>query len=134
MVRAGKNQPAAAVGLTYLDGGDAEAAGLEHDADAAGRHALAEPAHHAARHQNVLHGVDWFSLSCQPLLLDFSDSISSWLGRKEIVSGQWRRNGGGGRKMGYFFLVWVGVMKGGKGLNRQTLDGRGEPAASLSRC
>jgi hypothetical protein len=33
---------------------------------------------------------------------------------------------------GIFFLVWVGVMKGGKGLNRQTLDGRGEPAASIS--
>jgi hypothetical protein len=41
---------------TDLDGGDAEAAGLEHDADAAGRHALAEAAHHPAGHQNILHG------------------------------------------------------------------------------
>jgi len=38
-----------------LDGGDAEAAGLEDDPDAAGRHALPEPAHHAAGHQHVLH-------------------------------------------------------------------------------
>jgi hypothetical protein len=42
-------------GLTDLDGGDAEAAGLEDDPDAAGRHALPEPAHHAAGHQHVLH-------------------------------------------------------------------------------
>lgn len=41
---------------TNLDGGDAEAAGLEHDADAAGRHALAEAAHHPSGHQHVLHG------------------------------------------------------------------------------
>jgi hypothetical protein len=41
---------------TDFDGGDAEAAGLEHDADAAGRHALAEAAHHPAGHQNILHG------------------------------------------------------------------------------
>jgi hypothetical protein len=41
---------------TDLDGGDAEAAGLEHDADAAGRHALAEAAHHPAGHQHILHG------------------------------------------------------------------------------
>jgi hypothetical protein len=45
-------------GLTDLDGGDAEAAGLEQDADAAGRHALAQPAHHAAGHQHVLHGLE----------------------------------------------------------------------------
>lgn len=38
-----------------LDGGNAEAAGLEHDADAAGRHPLPEAAHHAAGHQDVLH-------------------------------------------------------------------------------
>jgi hypothetical protein len=44
-------------GLTDLDRRDAEAAGLEHDADAAGRHALPEPAHHAAGHQHVLHGL-----------------------------------------------------------------------------
>jgi hypothetical protein len=49
-----KRRPA---GLTDLDGGDAVAAGLEHDADAAGRHALAEPAHDAAGHQDVLHVV-----------------------------------------------------------------------------
>ena len=41
---------------TDLDGGDAEAAGLEHGADAAGRHALAEAAHHPAAHHHVLHG------------------------------------------------------------------------------
>lgn len=40
---------------TDLDGGDAEAAGLEHGADAAGGNALAEPAHDAARHHHVLH-------------------------------------------------------------------------------
>lgn len=41
---------------TDLDGGDPEAAGLEHGADAAGRHALAEPTHHPSGHHNVLHG------------------------------------------------------------------------------
>lgn len=38
-----------------LDGGDAEAAALEHGADAARRHALAEPAHHASADHHVLH-------------------------------------------------------------------------------
>lgn len=42
--------------LTNLDGGDAEPAGLEHDADAARGHALAEAAHHPSCHQHVLHG------------------------------------------------------------------------------
>jgi hypothetical protein len=46
---------------TDLDGGDAEAAGLEHDADAAGRHALAEAAHHPSGHQHVLHGRSPFA-------------------------------------------------------------------------
>ena len=44
---------------TDLDGGDAEAAGLEHGADAAGRHALAEAAHHPSAHHHVLHGDSW---------------------------------------------------------------------------
>jgi len=39
-----------------LDAGDAEAAGLEDDADAAGGDALAEPADDAARDQHVLGG------------------------------------------------------------------------------
>jgi hypothetical protein len=39
---------------TDLDAGDAEAAGLEHDADAAGGDALAEPADDAARDDDVL--------------------------------------------------------------------------------
>ena len=42
--------------VTNLDGGDAEPAGLEHDADAARGHALAEAAHHPSCHQHVLHG------------------------------------------------------------------------------
>jgi len=41
---------------TDLDAGDAEAAGLEDDADAAGGDALAEPADDAARDQHVLGG------------------------------------------------------------------------------
>lgn len=41
--------------ITNLNGGDPEAAGLEQDADAAGRHPLPQPAHHPARHQHVLH-------------------------------------------------------------------------------
>lgn len=41
--------------ITNLNGGDPEAAGLEQDADAAGRHPLPQPAHHPARHQHILH-------------------------------------------------------------------------------
>lgn len=40
---------------TDLDGGNAEPARLEDDADAARRDALPEPAHHPAGHQHVLH-------------------------------------------------------------------------------
>jgi hypothetical protein len=40
---------------TDLDGRNAEAARLEDDADAAGRDAFAEPAHHPAGDQHVLH-------------------------------------------------------------------------------
>jgi hypothetical protein len=50
-------------GLTDLDGGDAEAAGLEDDPDAAGRDALPEPADHAAGHQHVLHDAFGGSIS-----------------------------------------------------------------------
>lgn len=42
-------------GVTDFDGGDAEAAGFEDNAYAARRHAFAEPAHHTAANQHVLH-------------------------------------------------------------------------------
>jgi hypothetical protein len=44
-----------AAARTDLDGRNAEAARLEGNADAAGRDALAEPAHHPAGHKHVLH-------------------------------------------------------------------------------
>ena len=40
---------------TDFDGGDAKATGLEDDADAAGRDALAEATDHAAGDEHVLH-------------------------------------------------------------------------------
>jgi hypothetical protein len=52
---------------TDFDGGDAEAAGLKNDADAAGGDSLAETANHTAGDQNVLHSSVHLSLS--PFLL-----------------------------------------------------------------
>ena len=42
---------------TNLYGGDSVAAVFQDDANAAGRHALAKPAHHATRHQHILHAL-----------------------------------------------------------------------------
>lgn len=44
---------------TDFDGSDAKAAGLKHDADAAGGDAFAEAAYYSSGDQNVLHSVIW---------------------------------------------------------------------------
>jgi hypothetical protein len=84
--------------VTYLDGGDAEAAGLEEDADAAGRHALAQAAHHAAGHQHILH-VHARRRSLTAL-------AAGWLARAAAVFLGVRRMGEEERKWPRF-LVWM---------------------------
>jgi hypothetical protein len=58
-----------AAARTDLNGRNAEAARLEGDADAAGRDALAEPAHHPAGDKHVLHLAPASPLSHRRLLL-----------------------------------------------------------------
>lgn len=104
-------------GLTDLDGGDAEAAGLEQDADAAGRHALPEPAHHSAGHQHVLHdgfGVDLLTSEVTPCALS-SHAIESRRERGRVgaaVPAAARRRRWEARwewERGVFFIFFVGL-------------------------
>ena len=66
--KANKNHREVGGGEASTDfyGGDAEAAGLEDDADAAGRYPFPQPAHHSPRHQHVLHLSLSLALSISP--------------------------------------------------------------------